>query len=74
MPDRRPAAACVLAAMCWARARADVLLIDVPGPHPCLAPLLDAGFRIAYVETFVSTARTPFFDARCYVASGSNLG
>jgi hypothetical protein len=74
MPDRRPAAACVLAAMRWARVRADVLLIDVPGPHPCLALLLDAGFRIVYVETFVSTAGTLFFDARCCVASGSNLG
>lgn len=72
---RRPedAAACVLAAVAWARRHAGVLLVNVPGPHPALAPLLDAGFHITYVETFLSTADTPFFDARCYVASGSDL-
>jgi hypothetical protein len=47
--------------------------IDVPGPHPCLAPLLERGFRIVYVETFVSQAASPFFDARRYIASGSDL-
>ncbi len=67
------AAACVLAAVEWARRRAAVLLISLPGPHPALAPLLDAGFHITYVETFLSTADTPFFDARCYIASGSDL-
>ena len=35
------------------------ILADVPGPHPCLAPLLDRGFRIVYVELFVSTAPRP---------------
>lgn len=67
------ATACVLAAVDWARERADVLLINVPGLHPSLTSLLDVGFHITYVETFVSTARTPFFDARCYIASGSDL-
>ncbi len=69
------AAACVLATVHWARmqAGAGVLLINVPGPHPVLAPLLNIGFHITYVETFVSSATTPFFDARCYIASGSNL-
>ncbi len=65
------AVACVVAAVDWASKRAEVLRIDLPGPHPALAPLLVAGFRIVYVETFLSTA--PFFDARCYVASGSSL-
>jgi hypothetical protein len=64
---------CVLAAVRWARDRAAVLRIDVPAAHPSLAVLLEAGFLITYVETFVSTARTPFFDPRCYIASGSTL-
>jgi hypothetical protein len=69
------AAACTLAATYWARqqAGADVLLINIPGPHPALAPLLNTGFHITYVETFLSTATTPFFDTRCYISSGSNL-
>lgn len=69
------AAPCTLAAVNWARkhAGAEILLISVPGPHPALASLLNVGFHITYVETFVSTAPTPFFDTRCYVASGSNL-
>jgi GNAT superfamily N-acetyltransferase len=67
------ATACVLAAVDWALQQADVLCIDVPGPHPCLATLLETGFRITYVDTFVSTAATPFFDARCYIASGGDL-
>ncbi len=62
---------CVLAAIRWAEPRAERLRIDVPGPHPCLAPLLERGFQIIYVETFHSTAS--FFDARCYIPSGSDL-
>ncbi|MBA2679345.1 MAG: GNAT family N-acetyltransferase [Ktedonobacteraceae bacterium] len=68
------AADCVLAAVRWAsQHKARAYRIDVPGPHPCLAPLLAAGFRIFYNETFVSSAHTPFFDPRCYIPSGSNL-
>jgi GNAT superfamily N-acetyltransferase len=67
------AAACVLAAVQWAQKHAAVIRIDVPGPHPVLAPLLERGFRIVYVEQFVSSAQTPFFDPRCYIASGSDL-
>ncbi len=67
------AADCVLAAVNWACQRADVVRIDVPGPHPCLAPLLEARFHIVYVETFVSSAPAPFFDARCYIPSGSDI-
>lgn len=67
------AADCVLAAVDWALHHADVIRIDVPGLHPCLAPLLERGFRIVYVETFVSQAVSPFFDARRYLASGSDL-
>ena len=64
---------CVLAATRWAQQQAETVRIDVPGPHPCLAPLLERGFQIVYVETFHSTATTPFFDARCYIPSGSDL-
>ena len=67
------ATACVLAAVNWALQKAEVLHIEVPGPHPCLAILLERGFRITFVDTFVSTAGTPFFDARCYIASGGDL-
>lgn len=64
---------CVLAAANYACQRADVVRIDVPGPHPCLAPLLERGFHIVYVETLVSSAPAPFFNARCYIPSGSDL-
>jgi GNAT superfamily N-acetyltransferase len=67
------ATACVLAAVKLALQRADVLHIVVPGPHPCLATLLESGFRIRYVDTFVSTATSPFFAAQCYIASGDDL-
>ena len=67
------AVACVLAATKWAQQRAEMVRIDVPGPHPSLAPLLERGFQILYVETFHSSASTPFFDARCYIPSGSDL-
>ena len=69
----KDATACVLAAVNWAVQRATVLHIDVPGPHPCLATLLECGFHIISFDTFVSTAITPFFDARCYIASGGDL-
>ena len=66
---------CVLAATSWVQQRAgDVRVrIDVPGPQPALAPLLERGFQIVYVETFQSSAAMPFFDARCYIPSGSDL-
>ena len=67
------ATACVMAAVNWALQRTEELSIDVPGPHPCLALLLEKGFRITYVDTFVSTAALSFFDARCYIPSGGDL-
>jgi GNAT superfamily N-acetyltransferase len=69
------AAECVLAATRWVqqKARGVRVRIDVPGPHPALAPLLEQGFQIIYVEIFQSSATTPFFDARCYIPSGSDL-
>jgi hypothetical protein len=67
------AVSCTLAALRWASKRAKVLRIDVPGPHPALAPLLRAGMRLVYIETFASNARQPFFDARCYIPASSAL-
>jgi hypothetical protein len=67
------ATACVLAAVNFALQKAEVLHIDVPGPHPCLAPLLESGFHISSFDTFVSTAVTPVFEVRCYIASGGDL-
>ena len=67
------ATACVLATVKLALEQADVLRIEVPGPHPCLATLLENGFRITGADTFVSTTLSPFFDAQCYIASGGDL-
>lgn len=67
------ATACVLAAMNLGLEHAEELHIDVPGPHPALTPLLESGFHIAYVDTFVSSTPTPFFDAQCYIPSGGDL-
>ena len=67
------ARACVLATVSLALQQANVLRIEVPGPHPCLATLLENGFHITSVDTFVSTTASPFFDAQCYIASGGDL-
>jgi GNAT superfamily N-acetyltransferase len=67
------AAACALAVAHWAADHAPRVLINVPGPHPALAPLLAVGFHITYVETFHSEAESPTFDTRRYIASGSML-
>ncbi|HUZ01486.1 MAG TPA: GNAT family N-acetyltransferase [Thermomicrobiaceae bacterium] len=64
---------CVGAAVRWAGRAAVRLSIPVPGSHPALGPLLDAGFQITYVETFCSSAREAIFDPRCYVPSGEFL-
>jgi hypothetical protein len=67
------ATACVIAAVHWAMQRAVEVHIDVPGPHLCLVTLLEHGFHIHSFDTFVSSAVTPFFDGRCYIASGGDL-
>lgn len=53
------AAAGAVAACVWARKRAKVVQISVPGRFPGLAPLLAAGFRIVDVETVFATTRPP---------------
>jgi len=68
--DVADAAACVCAAVEWARRRVGIVRMVIPGPHPALAPLLAAGFRITDVETFVSSAVPAFVDPTRYVGSG----
>ncbi len=63
---------CAFAAVEWAGRLNRRLRINVPAPHPALAPLLTAGFRIAYVCTFMLEGE-PFFDSRCYIPSGDTL-
>lgn len=67
------AALCAAAAVRWAAERAAVLRIDVPGPHPALAPLVEAGFRITYLETFLSSSGAVVFDPTRYLGSGGSL-
>ena len=64
---------CVSAAVRWARPRAKALLIGLPAPHPALAALLDARFKITYVETFLASTEPTFFDSACYIPSSSTL-
>jgi GNAT superfamily N-acetyltransferase len=71
--ERAEAVGCVLAAVEWARRRAAIHLIRMTGPHAAILPLLSAGFRIVGVETFCSTAETPFVDVQRYVPSGGDL-
>jgi GNAT superfamily N-acetyltransferase len=71
--DPTDAVACVLAAVGWAHRHGRRARISLAGPHPALAPLLAAGFRLVERETFCLSTETPFFDARCYLPSGSDL-
>jgi GNAT superfamily N-acetyltransferase len=63
---------CVTAAVAWARARSADVELAVPGPHPALKPLLDAGFAIEYVETFCASDPA-LVDPMRYVGSGGDL-
>jgi hypothetical protein len=63
---------CVLAAVAHAAARGSYLEIAVPGSHPALRPLLEAGFRIVYVETYCG-AEAGQIDPTRYVGSGGDL-
>ena len=71
--EREHAVDCVLAAVHWARSRAQMVRISLTGPHPAIAPLLKAGFRIVEVETFCSNTSEPFVDSQRYVSSGGDL-
>jgi GNAT superfamily N-acetyltransferase len=63
------ALSCLLATVAWARTRAPMLRLFLPGPHPALAPLLAAGFHITYTDTFCSSSPAPLFDALRYVST-----
>jgi GNAT superfamily N-acetyltransferase len=67
------ALACACAIVDRAAQVAPTLLLGVPGAHPSLSALLAAGFRITYVETFMSTGAEPFTDPVCYIPSSSTL-
>ena len=69
--DRADSAACVLGAVRLAAERLRPLAVAVPGPHPALAELLRAGFRVGYVELFM--ADSDVVDPARYVASGSEV-
>ena len=64
------AAACLYAAVEFARTRSWRVRLSVPGPHPALGAVLDARFQITYAETFVSSATAPFVDPTRYAGSG----
>ncbi len=64
------ALACTLAAVRWGQERASLLRLALPGPHPALRSLLEAGMRITDFDTFVSTAQEPIFDPQCYLSTG----
>jgi GNAT superfamily N-acetyltransferase len=67
------AAAITLAALAWAAARAPLVLADLPGPHPALPRLLDAGMRIDDTDTFMSSSTEPFCDPARYIGSNGFL-
>ncbi|MDE3228921.1 MAG: hypothetical protein KGO05_03480 [Chloroflexota bacterium] len=64
------ARACVCATVRWAAARGGSARLAVPGPHPALAPLIAAGCRIVYVETFLASAGARHFDPTRYLPGG----
>ncbi len=66
---REDAAACLLCAVEVATRRANVVRVAVPGPHEGLRPLLVAGFRITYVETYMES-KSYGVDPQLYIGSG----
>ena len=61
------AASCVGAVMRYAVERAPTVRLAVPGPHPALTPLVEAGFLIVYLETFLASEGAPPFDPTLYL-------
>jgi GNAT superfamily N-acetyltransferase len=66
------ARAAVLAAVEWARSRAAIIEMAIPGPHPALKTLLASGFRIAGVDTYCASVPT-LIDPTRYLGSGGDL-
>lgn len=61
---------CVCAATRWAVGRAGVARLGIPGPHPALTPLIEAGCRIVYNETFLASEGAQLFDPTRYLPGG----
>lgn len=61
---------CVCVATRWAVERAGVARLGVPGPHLALPPLIEAGCRIVYNETFLASDDAPLPDFTRYLPSG----
>lgn len=71
--DPDSAIVCARAAARWAAARAGTIQLALPGPHPALAPLLEAGFRIVDTDAFMSIAPPDFVDPRRYLPIGAEF-
>lgn len=71
--DEASAFDCVLAAVAFAREFGARLDIMMPGVHPATGALLEAGFRIAEIDTFLTAAGQPLLDGTRYVPSGGGL-
>ena len=67
------AASCVGAVTRYAAERAPTIRLAVPGPHPALTPLVEAGFLIVYLETFLASEGAPPFDPTLYLPGGVYL-
>jgi ribosomal protein S18 acetylase RimI-like enzyme len=67
------AASCVGAVIRYAAERAPTIRLAVPGSHPILAPLVEAGFLIVYLETFLASEGAQPFDPALYLPSGVYL-
>lgn len=61
---------CVCAAVRWAAERSPAARLGVPGPHPALAPLIEAGCRLVYNETFLASPDAALPDVTRYLPSG----
>jgi GNAT superfamily N-acetyltransferase len=59
----------LLAVVDWALSQpgTESINLDVPGPHPALASLLTAGFRIADVNVFCASEPSRYGDPRRYI-------
>ena len=61
---------CVCAAVRWAAQRSGAARIGVPGPHPALTPLIEAGCRLVYNETFLASPDAALPDFTRYLPGG----
>jgi len=68
--DPHLAAGGVGAVTAWALQHSGIVRMAVPGSHPALPKLLEAGFEITYAEQFMHGGGQEPFDPACYVPSG----